>query len=58
MGGFILKVRSQSIAYLLNGSEHIFWILDLEGEVHSIYNLWISDLQECKGNDFGQVQII
>ena len=26
-------------AYLLNGSEHIYWILDLEGEVHSIWDL-------------------
>jgi hypothetical protein len=34
--GFILKMKSQSITYLLNGSEHIYWILDLEGEVHSI----------------------
>ena len=27
-------------------------ILDLEGEVHSIWDLWISGLQECKGNGF------
>ena len=54
-GGFTLKMNSQSIAYLLNGSEHIYKILDLEGEVHSIWDLWISDLQECKGNDFFEV---
>ena len=47
--GFTLKMKSQSIAYLLNGSEHIYWILDLEGEVHSIWDLSISGLQECKG---------
>ena len=34
--GFTSKMRSQSIAYLLNGSEHIYWILDLEDKVHLI----------------------
>ena len=33
--GFTL-MKSQSIAYLLNGREYIYWILDLEGELHSI----------------------
>jgi hypothetical protein len=43
-------MKSQSNAYVLNESEHIHWILDLEGEVHSIWHLWISDqVQECKG---------
>ena len=37
--GFTLKIKSQSIAYLLNGSEHIHWILDLESEVYSIWDL-------------------
>ena len=55
IGGFTLKMKSQSIAYLLNESEHIYWILDLEGEVHSIWDLWISGLQECKDNDFFEV---
>ena len=54
-GGFTLKMKSQSIAYLLNGSEHIYWILDLGGEVHSIWDLWISGLQECNGNGFFEV---
>ena len=33
IGSFTLKMKSQSIAYLLNGSEHIctYKILDLEG---------------------------
>jgi hypothetical protein len=31
-----LMIKFQSIAYLLNGSEHIYWKLDLKGEVHSI----------------------
>jgi hypothetical protein len=54
IGGFILSVKSQSIACLLNGSEHIYWILDLEGKVHSIWDLWISGLQECKCNGFSE----
>ena len=42
-------MKSQSITYLLNGSEHIYWILDLENEVHSIWFRWTSGLRECKG---------
>ena len=34
--GFTSKMKSQSIAYLLNESDHIYWIVDLENEVHSI----------------------
>ena len=30
--GFTLGMKSQSISYILNESEHIHWILDLEGE--------------------------
>ena len=44
--GFSLRTKSQSIAYLLRGSEHIYWIVDLEGKVHSTWGLWISGLQE------------
>jgi hypothetical protein len=47
-----LQMKSQSIAYLLDESEHIYWILDLGDEMHSIWGLWRSGLQECKGNDF------
>ena len=36
---FTFGMKSKSIAYLLNGSAHICWILDLEGEVHSIWGL-------------------
>ena len=39
-GGFTLTMKPQSIAHFLNGSEHICWILDLEGEMHAIWNLW------------------
>ena len=46
---FTSKRISQSTAYLLNGSEHIYWILDLENEMHSIWAIWTSRLQECKG---------
>ena len=37
--GFTSGMKSQSIAYLLIGSAHIYWILDLKGEVHSILDL-------------------
>ena len=47
---FTLKRKSQSIAYLLNGSDHRCWILNIENEVHSIWVIWICGLQECKGN--------
>ena len=52
IGDFNSKTKSQSVASLLNGSEHIYWILDLEGGVHSMWDLWISGLQECKGYGF------
>ena len=48
--GFTLTMKSQSIAYLLNASEHTHWISNLEGEVHLIWDLWISGLSKCKGN--------
>ena len=51
--GLTLKMKSKSIALSLNGSEDIYWIL--EGEVHSIWDLWISGLQGCKGNGFSEV---
>ena len=35
--GFTSGMNSQSIAYLLHESAHIYFILDFEGEVHSIY---------------------
>ena len=41
---FTSGMKSQSIASLLVRSAHIYWILDLEGEVHSIWDLWTSDL--------------
>ena len=55
--GYTLKMKSQSIFYyLLSGSEHIYWILDFESELHLMWNLWISDLQEYKGNGFFEVE--
>ena len=46
---FTSRRKSQSIAYLLTGSEHIYWILDLENQVHSIWIIWTSGFEECKG---------
>ena len=39
IGCFTLGIKARSIKYLLNGSEHIYWIVDLEVEVHSIWDL-------------------
>ena len=47
--GFILKMKSQSSAYFLNGSEHIYWILDLEDEVHSIWVTWTKRPSKLQG---------
>ena len=33
-------------------AKHIYWILGFQGEVHSIWDLWTIDLQECKGDWF------
>ena len=52
IGGVTLTMKPKSIAHLLNGSGHIYWVLDLEGEVHSIWDLWLSGFQECKSNEF------
>ena len=52
---FTLKMTTQSMSYSLNGSEHIYWILGLVGEVHSIWDVWVSVLQECKSNGFFEV---
>ena len=52
INGSTSGMKSQSIAYLPLGSAHIYWILDLEGEVHSIWDLWSSGLQELKCNFF------
>ena len=37
---FHFSLKAQSIAYLLSGSEHVYWTLNLEIEVHSIWVLW------------------
>ena len=37
--GFTSGMKSQSIACLLIGSAHIYWISNLEGEVHSVWDL-------------------
>ena len=48
--GFTSIMKSRSIAYLLSESEHMYWILDLEVEVHSKMGFMKSSLQECEGN--------
>ena len=35
--GITMGMKSQSITYLLSGRAHIYWTLDLEGEMHSIW---------------------
>ena len=55
INGFTSGMKSQSISSLPIQSAHIYWILDLEGEVHSIWDLLSSNLQECKGNIFFEV---
>ena len=52
---FTFKMESQSIAYLLIGSNHIYWNLDLGGKMHSIWDLWTNGLQECNISDFFEV---
>ena len=39
INGSASRMKSQSIAYLLIGGACIYWILDLEGEKHSIWDL-------------------
>ena len=34
--GFTSKMKSHSVAYSLNAREYIYWILDLENEMHSM----------------------
>jgi hypothetical protein len=43
-----LKMKSKSISYLFNESEDRYWILDLEGEVHSIWDLYISAFENAR----------
>ena len=46
--GFDSRIKSQSIISLPRGSELIYWTLGLQGEVHSIWDVWMGGLQECK----------
>jgi hypothetical protein len=43
---FTSGLKYQSVSYLLSGNAHIYGILDLEGEVHSIWHLWKSRMPE------------
>ena len=51
------KWNPNQSAYLFYESEHIYWILDLEREVRSIWDYWISDHQKCKDNGFFQSRV-
>ena len=53
---FTLGMKFQSIAYLLSGNAHLYWILDLEVEVHSKWDLWTGGLRESKGNASFEVE--
>ena len=37
---FTSGMKSKSTVSLLSGSEHIYWILGLEVDVHSLWVLW------------------
>ena len=50
IAGFTSKVKSRSVVDLLNGNEHINWILNLDDEVHSMWVIWTSGFQECQDN--------
>ena len=39
IASFTSKMKSQSMDYLLTGSKKIYWSMDLEDEVHSIWIL-------------------
>ena len=55
--------KSQSNTYLPRESKHLSIYLSrererergLQGDVHSIWDLWTSGLQECKGNFLGEL---
>ena len=48
------RMKSQIVAYSLSGSVHIYWILDLECEMHSIWDLWTRRPSRRKGQCFSQ----
>ena len=50
-----LQERNPNHLFIYSVEVHIYiGFLDLEGEVHSIWELWTSGLQKCKGNDFSK----
>ena len=52
IGSFALTMTPQSIAHSLNGSEHTYWNLYLEGEVHSIWDLGVSAFKNAREMSF------
>ena len=55
IGGFTLKMKPQSIAHLLNGIEHIYWIWTLRVKCTQYGICGLSGLQECKSNEFFKI---
>jgi hypothetical protein len=55
MDNFTFEMKPHLIFYLLNENDYIHWISDFENEVHPIWDLWISNLQKCKGNGFLEI---
>jgi hypothetical protein len=52
--GFNAKMKSQPVAYLCNGNEHIgFWAW--KAKCTQIWDSWLSGLQERKGDGFSKV---
>ena len=45
-------MKSQSIACLLNESEHVYWIMDLENEMQSIWDLQSKRPSKMQGQCF------
>ena len=56
INGFTSSMNFQLIAYLPNPSEHKYWILDLEGEVHSTWVLWTRQPSIMQGQLFLEVE--
>ena len=44
-GSFTWRMKSQSISYLLNGSEHIYWILKVKCTQYGFVDKWPSRLE-------------
>ena len=50
-----INVNEDVLYIVFDLQVYIYWIQDFEGEVHSIQDLWTSNLQERKSNVFFEV---